>query len=304
MKATRQAAAGAGSDSGGGRQEGVDFSGTNNQEDGVDEADFVKTDGYHIYTLNGNRLHIMGVPSSASSRAESVTQDRGPPAADAARQRANRVVVFSWIDTYSLPEDHPLRELVGYKDDEDTWYWRIKQLSKITVLDITDKTRAAARARSVLRRLVPDRAQGRLVVRVAGYSLIEPRDHVGLVAALRRDRQGQDLDEDRGARPDQHAHARRLHPAASTCGLPNGQFTSNSLSEGSCRSFYRPTDSHARGISSIISFDLLGSYVALGRRPRRLELVDVLRLEGHRCCSPSRRTIGGGTGGIRTIRIS
>src|SRR5690348_8533857 len=35
---------------GGGRQEGVDFSGTNNQEQGVDEADFVKTDGYHIYT--------------------------------------------------------------------------------------------------------------------------------------------------------------------------------------------------------------------------------------------------------------
>src|SRR5688572_30998445 len=40
---------------GGGRQEGVDYSGTNNQENGVDEADMVKTDGYHIYALNGNR---------------------------------------------------------------------------------------------------------------------------------------------------------------------------------------------------------------------------------------------------------
>jgi hypothetical protein len=39
---------------------------------------------------------------------------------------------------------------------------------------------------------------------------------------------------------------------------PNGHFETNSLSEGSCRSFYRPTDSHARGMSSIISFDLLG----------------------------------------------
>ena len=63
----RGAAPAPAADSGGGRQEGVDFSGTNNQENGVDEADFVKTDGYHIYTLNGNRLHIMGVPSSASS---------------------------------------------------------------------------------------------------------------------------------------------------------------------------------------------------------------------------------------------
>src|SRR5262249_4986816 len=39
---------------------------------------------------------------------------------------------------------------------------------------------------------------------------------------------------------------------------PSGAFTTNSLSTASCQSFYRPTDSHARGIASIISFDLLG----------------------------------------------
>ena len=33
------------------RVEGTDFSGTNNQEQGVDEADFVKTDGYNIYYI-------------------------------------------------------------------------------------------------------------------------------------------------------------------------------------------------------------------------------------------------------------
>ena len=55
-------ASGGASDSGP-REEGVDFSGTNNQEEGVDEADFVKTDGYFIYTLNGNRLEIFGVPN-------------------------------------------------------------------------------------------------------------------------------------------------------------------------------------------------------------------------------------------------
>jgi len=36
------------------RVEGEDYSGTNNQEAGVDEADFVKTDGYHIYYLQGS----------------------------------------------------------------------------------------------------------------------------------------------------------------------------------------------------------------------------------------------------------
>lgn len=35
-----------------GGQEGVDYSGTNNQELGVDEADFVKTDGSYIYIVN------------------------------------------------------------------------------------------------------------------------------------------------------------------------------------------------------------------------------------------------------------
>ena len=35
-----------------GGEQGVDFSGTNNQEQGVDEADFVKTDGSFVYMLN------------------------------------------------------------------------------------------------------------------------------------------------------------------------------------------------------------------------------------------------------------
>ena len=39
---------------------------------------------------------------------------------------------------------------------------------------------------------------------------------------------------------------------------PDGHFVTNSLSTSSCQSFYRPSDSHARGIASVISFDLLG----------------------------------------------
>src|SRR5262245_20882841 len=131
--------AGAGSGSGGGRQEGVDYSGTNNQEQGVDEADFVKTDGYHIYTLNGNRLHIMGVPQFGQLTAESITKIEGYPQQMLLDGAHNRLVVFSHIDTYSLPDGHPLKRLVGYQDDQLGWHWRINQLSKITVLDITNK---------------------------------------------------------------------------------------------------------------------------------------------------------------------
>ncbi|HET9987150.1 MAG TPA: beta-propeller domain-containing protein, partial [Kofleriaceae bacterium] len=124
--------------SGGGRQEGVDYSGTNNQVQGVDEADLVKTDGYHLYALNGNRLHIFGTPNFGDLVPESVTQLEGHPTEMLLDSAANRAVVFSMINVYALPDGHPLKQLVGWQ--ADTWYWRISELTKITVLDITDHT--------------------------------------------------------------------------------------------------------------------------------------------------------------------
>jgi hypothetical protein len=41
--------------------EGVDYSGTNVQEEGVDEPDFVKTDGRWLYVLTGSVLHVLDV---------------------------------------------------------------------------------------------------------------------------------------------------------------------------------------------------------------------------------------------------
>ena len=56
-----------------------EYSGTNNQEAGVDEADFLKTDGYHIYMLNGNLLVIMGVPEFGELTLESNLTLQGYP---------------------------------------------------------------------------------------------------------------------------------------------------------------------------------------------------------------------------------
>jgi uncharacterized secreted protein with C-terminal beta-propeller domain len=246
---------------GGGREEGVDFSGTNNQENGVDEADFVKTDGYHIYELNGNRLHIMGVPNFGELTAESVTQIEGYPQQILLDSAANRVVVFSWIDTWSLPEGHPLRELVGYKDDnDDTWYWRIKNLSKITVLDVTDKTHPHLVREVFYEGWYNTARKVDSSIRMASYSMIEPAIMWGWWRIW-----------------EQNGHNKSATKAAASGFIdqlslgdliprmyvrtPDGHFTTNSLSEGSCQSFYRPSDSHARGISSIISFDLLGNSV-------------------------------------------
>ena len=66
--------------------EGEDFSGTNNQESGVDEADFVKTDGYNIYYLQGQKLHIFGVPEFGQITDLSNTTVEGTSSHDAGRR--------------------------------------------------------------------------------------------------------------------------------------------------------------------------------------------------------------------------
>ncbi|MDP7040174.1 MAG: beta-propeller domain-containing protein [Myxococcota bacterium] len=122
------------------RQEGVDFSGTNNPENGVDEADFVKTDGYHIYNLNGKRLEIFAVPQFGELEHVSTTPLEGSPSQ--MLQHEDSLVVFSSIYAHRLPEGHPLRDVVGqtYNDEYEYYYYRTSLLTKITVLDIADRT--------------------------------------------------------------------------------------------------------------------------------------------------------------------
>jgi uncharacterized secreted protein with C-terminal beta-propeller domain len=249
--------ASSGGDSSGGRQEGVDYSGTNNQVDGVDEADFVKTDGYHIYTLNGNRLHIMGVPQFGQLTAESVTQIEGYPYQMLLDSTSNRAVVFSQIDVYDLPDGHPLKRLVGYTDNESSdWYWRVKQLSKITVLDVTDRT-----APKLVRELYYEGwyQTARKVndsIRVAGYATIDPAVIWGWWNVWDANHHDKDATK---AWVRRRVNALQLSDFIPMIYVrtPDGHFTTNSLSDSSCRQFYRPSDSHARGITSIISFDLL-----------------------------------------------
>jgi uncharacterized secreted protein with C-terminal beta-propeller domain len=51
---------------------GTDFSGTNVQEEGVDEPDIVKTDGKTLFSVAGNRLHAIDVSGSAATLADSL----------------------------------------------------------------------------------------------------------------------------------------------------------------------------------------------------------------------------------------
>ena len=144
-----------GTESDSGSREG-EFSGTNNQESGVDEADFLKTDGFHIYMLNGQLLLIMGVPEFGNLTLESNLTIEGNPTQ--MMIEGDRLVISSSIYYWNLPEDSDLRNLmseevtvegdsVGDDKDDDTGDWestytytKVQNLVKYTVVDITNRS--------------------------------------------------------------------------------------------------------------------------------------------------------------------
>ena len=122
-----------------------EFSGTNNQEAGVDEADFLKTDGYHIYMLNGQLLLIMGVPEFGELTLESNLTIEGDPTQ--MMIEGDRLVISSSIYYWSLPEDSDLRKLMSEEvtatdpfSDVTYSYTKVQNLVKYTVVDITNRS--------------------------------------------------------------------------------------------------------------------------------------------------------------------
>ncbi len=123
-----------------GREEGVDYSGTNNQEAGVDEADIVKTDGYAIYVLSGNRFITLEVPEFGLLDNGTSLEIEGSPGQMLIRKQTSgghavQAVVFSSIYAWSMAKDHPLHSHIVA--DNATSY-RCYGLTKITVIDLSD----------------------------------------------------------------------------------------------------------------------------------------------------------------------
>lgn len=113
-----------------------EFSGTNNQESGVDEADFLKTDGFHIYMLNGQLLLIMAVPEFGNLTLESNLTIEGNP--NQMMLDGDRLVISSSIYSWELPQESDLRELLYA--DQKTYSSRVQNLVKYTVVDISDRS--------------------------------------------------------------------------------------------------------------------------------------------------------------------
>jgi len=120
--------------------EGEDYSGTNNQEDGVDEADFLKTDGRWIYVINNGHLVILGVPEFGQlEMASNMTLDGTP------REMlldGDRLVLVSNLYYWNLEMDDPLRALMvmGEADEWGYYGYRMSNLVQYTVIDVSNRS--------------------------------------------------------------------------------------------------------------------------------------------------------------------
>ena len=102
-----------------GPEQGVDYSGTNNQEQGIEEADFVKTDGSYIYIVNGGysdygkypsgKVHILEIPELGNVSYLSNISIEGSP--NEMLLVGDKAVVYSNVYVYSYyEEEHPLAD--------------------------------------------------------------------------------------------------------------------------------------------------------------------------------------------------
>jgi hypothetical protein len=104
---------------------------TNNQVPGVDEADFIKNDGGHIYILAGNQFKIVDAWPPQSAAVLSSTAIEGTP--NKLYVHNNKALIYS---SMAGANGYSTRECTYGYDCEFTGDGR---MLKITVLDIADK---------------------------------------------------------------------------------------------------------------------------------------------------------------------
>jgi beta propeller domain-containing protein len=126
-------------DGGGEFEDGAsEYSETNNQVLGVDEADFIKNDASHFYILADNRFQILDVWPPQEAQSLSGLAIEGTP--KKMYVHANRALIYSSLGP--IPTDDPAFDQTGgdctYGYDCD--FVGDGNNLKITLLDISDKT--------------------------------------------------------------------------------------------------------------------------------------------------------------------
>ena len=314
-----------------GGEEGVDFSGTNNQEQGIDEADFVKTDGSYIYLVNqgysdwgvypSGKVHILEIPEVGDVSYLSNVSIEGHP--NEMLLVDDKAVVYSNVYIYSYYEEkHPLDDIVksAFKKEtksvesspttvssseeepaepkEDTsdeekedseskedsaveendidyeydYYYRTTSFTKITVLDLTNRSSPQVTRELYIEGSYQTARESGGTVRMVSYGWMEV---YGLQTWLEFDYTYWDLDWESPEREKRWmekmnetiAYNDKVIDSTSLDNLipriyekSGSNITTHKYSEsgeGNCQDFAAASDGAGQGVTSILTLDLL-----------------------------------------------
>jgi len=233
-----------------------DYSGTNNQENGVDEGDIVKTDGQTIYLLNGNRLHLFDVPTGGLEPL--LTVDLNGTAVDLLIDSAHAIgLVVSYIDAYAIPVGHPLRAKLGVDDPNLGWIPHTYSIYAAQLIDLSNRANPTLRTprfyfegSPVVSRLIGSTA----LLASFGWSTADqsilntiysrfefPYDREEVIDFLHAEVAKLTLDD----------LVPRYYEERT-----DGTLLTHSISDNNCIDFSRPTASRGSGVTSLYSIDL------------------------------------------------
>lgn len=261
---------------GGDRQEGVDYSGTNNQEAGVDEADFVKTDGYAVYVLNANALQILSVPVFGQLAQAGSAQIEGYPSQlllykETAGGRASRAVVFSSVYGDALADDHPLRQALTSgrtpPPDNASSPYPYAELTKMTVIDLSDMLKPAVVRELYLEGYYQTGRSIESVARMVAYSWMNvpglrywpavPDGYYTTDNQTRRDRLWREAVQEAIEQNNALIEGLTLQDLVPRLyELADEEVIIHDVTERQCADFTIAQDGLSRGFTSLVSFDL------------------------------------------------
>lgn len=117
-----------------------DFSSTNLQVEGVDESDFVKTDGSFVYVAQSDRIQVLDVRSAAPSVAGTIQPDMDEDTDRICEMYAAdqllTVIIQTEKTTLAQAEETQTSKKAAYEDDMQ--YIDTDPVTKVVTYDITD----------------------------------------------------------------------------------------------------------------------------------------------------------------------
>ncbi|MCG7894689.1 MAG: beta-propeller domain-containing protein [Candidatus Thiodiazotropha taylori] len=199
--------------------------GTNNQVAGVDEADFIKTDGNHTYLLSGNYFMVLQTWPAAQSQELSRTEIDGTPLDLLIYDDTAWVVSEIYAESYADFDESLSADFAP----------RISRMTKITLLQISD----------------PQQPQ------VIRETVVES----GYVDALRIDQQvylvvATQLDLTSVIDDPQSVEVEQLLPMMADNTDPDGQIDAVSSVISGCSEIYQPQNVTGTGTVTLLAFDL------------------------------------------------